>query len=114
VVVALGAVVVCDAEEVVVPEFLEEDLGLVLSDHFRVLLDWRLAFTLSLGQLVVGILYAVTFRDVVVLEVHVEEVRDVDDLTHGVVEGLSDVEQVEAVHLALDRLDLALLLVDLV
>jgi len=66
-----------------------------------------------LDHLVLGVLDAVALRDLVVLEVHLEEVRQVNQLLHVRLEVLDDVQQVEAVHIALDRLHLALLFVHL-
>jgi hypothetical protein len=113
--VALRAVVVGDAEEVVVPELLDEDLGVLLGGLAEVLLGGRRVLGLGGARhLALHVLDAVALRDLVVLEVHVQLVRDGDDLLHGALEALRDVDQVEAVHLALDCLQLALLFVHVV
>lgn len=113
--VTLAAVVVCDSEEVVVPELLDEEFAVLVDEFGVVAFGGGVVLLLGvLGHFALGILDAVAFGDVVVFEVHADLVRDVDDLLHGHVEALGHVDQVEAVHFALDGLDFALLFVNLV
>jgi len=100
-VVSLGAVVIDDAEKIVVPEFLDVDLVLhaeVAEERFIVGIVLVEGLALALGDVDVGVLDAVALAGLGVVEVDLQEVQSGDQVFERVLERLQHLQHVLPAH----------------